>query len=372
MRLAFLVACLLSSGCVVKSLCPEGYEEGDSARALDCQWDFCRGHPGDSRCVDAATPDGSVDASADGAMPVDGTAGCTTWYGDSDGDGDGDPAAKKSACTQPPGYVGNADDRDPRCGRKEPSAGCTPGGMRCVDSTVGNRQTCTEDVAFPGCTDWKDSARCGVAAPVCSGDGACGRCARDSDCAGFEGTKVCDTSSGSCVQCTPATEVAQCKDPNPSDALKAPACEPRANTCTGAPRDSIDACQLCVSDTECINGLACVPTKFNGAHGNFCLKKDDGAACPVGNSALREATSILGVTAFYCFPDEALTTCEAVADFQSSCTSDDDCGAAGVDDGKCMPVGASGAKRCTYECDAPADCSAASSCFGAGPKYCRP
>ena len=37
----------------------------------------------------------------------------TVWYGDADGDGFGDPAVTVSACGQPAGYVGNADDNCP-------------------------------------------------------------------------------------------------------------------------------------------------------------------------------------------------------------------------------------------------------------------
>jgi hypothetical protein len=50
-----------------------------------------------------------------------------TWYGDADGDGLGDPSVTLSSCTQPSGYVANANDTDPSCGGSRDACGVCDG-----------------------------------------------------------------------------------------------------------------------------------------------------------------------------------------------------------------------------------------------------
>ena len=53
----------------------------------------------------------SRDNDCDGEVD-EGAAAPSTWYADADGDGFGDPGSVATACSQPPGFVGNPDDCD--------------------------------------------------------------------------------------------------------------------------------------------------------------------------------------------------------------------------------------------------------------------
>jgi hypothetical protein len=315
--------------------------------------------------------DGSVSEGAEG-----GTDACavSTWYADNDGDELGDSSDSMLACSQPSGYVSNADDRFPTCGRAKDPDGCAPGAMRCASGTVGDREICTEDTAFPGCTDWKPSAACSAGAAVCSGDGKCGKCSEDSQCAGFDAAKVCDTAAGVCVQCTGAK----------ASACGGDVCDSLNRTCeVGVKPASADLCEPCVSDAHCGKTAPslCMPTSFGGTStGNFCLPKlSAGETCidsqrPYVAAAVDAnqvaLVSIDGSTAPSC--KLALTTCAALGDFRNkSCSSPSDdaaCGVAGLDDGMCVPVPAQSAHRCSVPCLGNDDCKVGSACTGSG--YC--
>ncbi len=330
-------------------------------------------------CVLSATRVAGECVVVDAGSSPGGSGGCgaSTWYGDADGDGDGDPAEMKTACSPPTGYVDNADDLDPGCGRKEPSAGCTPGSGRCTASAVSNRETCVDDAMFPGCTDWKASARCGASAPVCGGGGVCGKCSMDADCAG-DG-QVCDTSSGSCVQCT-STNAFGCGG-DVCDSLK--------RTCAvGVKPASADLCEACVSDAQCgeTTPALCMPTSFKGTNtGYACQPKRDpesgpAESCindhrPYAGAAVdadaQPLASIDGAQTPAC--RLRTTTCAALRDLNSgnSCAGSSAsamCGAPSLDDGVCAPVPAEPVFACSVPCANDLDCYPGSTCTGA--RFC--
>jgi len=407
-RFAAVFACVLSFACTQAIEANPDYERCrvhlcDPMCAPAERVQYCQGWPNDPNCkkcgtgtvVDSVTADGGVgDAGSlpdsgdagdagvsDARTPEGGAAACTrsTWYADNDHDGLGDPAVSMKVCAEPAGYVDNADDKYPDCGRKQAPANCTVASLRCASGSVlgsAGRESCTEDTAYPGCTDWVSASDCGVDAPVCSGDGACGKCSLDADCAGFPGTPSCSP-GGSCVECTPDTETTAC------DASKENrACDPVALTCTGEPRGTVGTCGRpttagdkrvvrCVSDSECADGSKCLAMSFNDQpYGSYCLLVAPVGLCPDQYAAKRSATSVGGVVGNYCFPREKLTTCEAVIGFATLCTTDAECGRADVDDGFCE--GPEGAKACTYACSGDRDCNGTTcTSFGIG-QYCNP
>lgn len=381
---AKLVACFLFL--IVASSCQEqecnrelGYRRvGGSAsdprceRSVDSAVEEHDASPGEGDASDGGGVTGGDDAGARDASVDGGNVECgvlTTWFDDTDGDGYGDPEIWVMACVAPAGYAGNDVDDDPKCGRPAASARCAPGAERCADGTVGDREVCAEDALSPGCTDWIGASKCSGSAPVCTGDGECGKCSTDTDCTAFG--QVCDTVAGSCVQCTPATEVAQCADPNPNDAIAAPACDPNTNTCTARPRQSVSGCGACVTDSECIAGSRCLQMTFGSEpHGSYCLEAAPSGLCASPAPTKKSGVSALGVPGDYCFPRELLTTCEAIISFGTPCASDSECGATGTADGLC--IGALGAKRCTYRCSGDGDCNG-TTCIGPlSGKYCDP
>lgn len=365
---------------------------------------FCRDWPDEPDCkkcgngtvVDSVTADGGVgdagslsdsgrgDAGGSDAGTSDGGAdACTksTWYADADHDGLGDPAVSEKACTQPAGYVGNADDMYPSCGRKKAPANCTVASLRCAPGgAVGRegRETCIEDTVYPGCTDWVSASDCGADSPVCSGEGACGKCALNSDCSGFDDTKVCDDASGACVQCTGA-KASECGGD---------VCDSLNRTCAvGVKPASADLCEACVSDAHCgkTTPSLCMPTSFNETDtGYACLPKRDlesgpqvscathqpyaGAAVDADAKPLR---SVDGSTTPAC--KLRLTSCQGLRDFTAgtSCAGSADaasCGDASFDDGICAPVPADPGFQCSTACTTDRDCKIGSACTGAG--YC--
>jgi predicted outer membrane repeat protein len=104
----------------------DGY--GDEAVTALCQPDGTVAVDGDCDDDNEHTWPGAEDI-CDGrdndcnGVADDGEAGTlTTWYGDADGDGYGHPAASSQGCSQPNGYVDNADDCDDNNGGVYPGA----------------------------------------------------------------------------------------------------------------------------------------------------------------------------------------------------------------------------------------------------------
>lgn len=342
MRTGYLLACITA----LVGLC--------ACLAVDSK----KGYPPDDMNIDAATsPDGSVDGQAT-AKPCSSTLPCSSGVCDED----------RGECVECL-LDSNCGLEMPVCGPAKTCTGCTTGqNLECARFT--NMEVCGPSGACVACVTSSDCTDPG--APHCGVGNRCTACVQDADCAPFG--QLCDETKHQCVQCRPdATEEAQCPDTDPSPAIDGPACDPTTKTCAGAPRGSLSTCQACISDTECTNGTKCVATVFNGSpHGHHCLllAPQSPQVCPNRYAAKRTATSVLGVSGDYCFPDDAFTTCEAIAGFQDACTQDAECGAAGLEDGLCR------SDRCTYGCDSRSDCSgstaAVNKCIGGAQQYCDP
>jgi hypothetical protein len=311
---------------------------------------------GDECVLPDAPPDpGDGDTDADSGPRLDGGG-----MNDA-GDGPNDSG--------PSGIDSSTPDASPSCERSPQCAATTP---VCHDgSCIGcsNDMDCARlsTVALPACAKGGACVECTTnnhclnpKKPVCGASDTCeGPCTSDLDCEHTStawSTPHCELGEGKCVACIPgALEVEQCENGN--------ACDPVTMTCTGKPRKSVQNCFPCSTDTECATGLNCVATTSPQApHEKYCVLRKDTGACPNQFSAKRMATSVLGVSAPYCFPDEQLTTCEAVRAFSTVCSGPGTCPPGGLCEGTI------GDKRCTYECDGPSDCS--KSCVSVAPAYC--
>jgi hypothetical protein len=180
-------------------------------------------------------------------------------------------------------------------------------------------------------------------------------------------TPVCDETRGTCVQCTGDTEMERCGGNS---------CRRSDGVCTTTTRGSRDVCDACEADSECVSGQKCIRQMFGGTDlGGFCLLEAT-AGCGDAVPSLRpssvpaEFTSVDGTAGRYCALP-ATTTCAALRDTRSTrCTTNDECGGTGLDDGYCPSTG-TGAGLCTYTCSGAVDCGAGLSCGGA-PQHCRP
>ena len=151
-------------------------------------------------------------------------------------------------------------------------------------------------------------------------------------------------------------------------------CDLETRTCTDTDRDSVRRCGECVADSECADpDDRCVPMFFAGMArpGGYCLPMlGDGCSTDPYRSPTTERVSLSGADpARYCSIRETVTTCEAVLDLLDdvgSCLDDSDCGALGLDDGRCEIVNTSPMK-CTYTCTGNAECPDTAECGGG---YC--
>jgi hypothetical protein len=110
-----------------------------------------------------------------------------------------------------------------------------------------------------------------------------------------------------------------------------------------------------------------------GRPGGYCLKLvSTGCEAPYKIPTPSRASLSGAAAAKYCGINEAVTTCEAVLALTKSatCTLDDECGAAGLDDGRCETVGVD-ANHCTYSCSSDVTCPSDFPCgTTSGNKYC--
>jgi hypothetical protein len=349
----------------------------------------CAGHAGGSFCVAHAC----VACASDADCPLATAAACNhgTHVCEACG-GDGDcahlgatPACAGGTCKPCNASVSACSGATPAC---DASANA------CVECTASDASACSAatpvcELVAHACVECTADADCGATAPRCdlsahicvaclapadctdpaaarcTAAHMCAGCTMDAQCARLASTPVCDEPSAACVECT---RDADC--PGAS-------CDLSAHTCTSTPRNSLGFCERCVSDIDCILGSSqgdfrCVPMDFAGSpHGSFCqldLSTHTGL-CPNRMPQGVAATSLGGVASTYCEPKTALTTCEAVLGFQSSCTTNAECGATALDDATCRPT--AGGSACTYTCLGPRDCGSGVPCNGA-PTTCQP
>lgn len=271
------IAAALLAGCP-SAECPAGFvRSGDLCLAA----------------ADAATPD--VDASVDG------------------GTGDAHLPCGGSC----PGSA-------PHCVVTGPTETC----VECRSSTdcSGSRRVC--DLAHHTCVACMDATTCNDRAhAVCdAASETCVACSTNADCAHL-GYPIC--SGGVCVRCTIRDE----------SACSGHSCDPATGECTGTPVRSLGECDACVADSECNPPALCIPMNFQGAprSGGYCLTPS-AAGCGACGTITDARVSLSGQpAATYCGVPEDFATCESLRDQHDmlSCTMDSDCGAPGLDDGRC-------------------------------------
>jgi hypothetical protein len=252
------------------------------------------------------------------------------------------------------------------CSAYAATPACHSGDGKCVECTAESFAACKAstpvcDAASQKCVACNVNADCKEATkPICENH-LCRACTSKVDCASQ--SKVCRVETGECVACTPD------KDAMQENCSNGKACHPTTFTCTGAARNSLDVCTSCISDSECLPGSRCVATQFmSSPHGTYCLiQPPSSGMCPNRYKTARSATSVLQVTAEYCFPNETFTTCEGIREFGNVCSSNPECGANDLANDALCNGGA-----CTYGCDSDRDCSTSARCFNdVSGSYCK-
>ena len=209
--------------------------------------------------------------------------------------------------------------------------------------------------ALPFCDENKNlcvaclaDANCDNASAAHCDGGSCVACTASAECTHLAGTKVCDV--GTCVECGLGDE---------SACSGASTCDLVAKTCTGATTGSVQNCNTCTNDVQCVTGHRCIPMDFDGtAHGQFCLKEAM-PSCNKPFSVFINRPSISGAAAVnYCGIDEDVVSCEAALSLLNSwqcggtdgmCSPDGVAPEVATPGALCRQVG-SQTNYCTYEC----------------------
>jgi len=263
------------------------------------------------------------------------------------------------------------DCRDPRrpacdataniCGGCRVSEDCEPfEGAKACANTGPRSGWCVECASNEDCPS--------VAAPRCNPTtNTCTQCQTREDCTGHSLNECVD---GRCVACTEETAAVNCG---------VFSCDPATLQCTMTPRNSVEICRACVSDSEC-RELAigddmyrCVPMEHAGVTRptGYCLRLLSAGCLRPFTVVTPSRPSVSGAVAdVYCGVLEERTTCEAVLDMidQAACTADVDCGVPGLADGRCETVSRD-PNRCSIDCGAAVQCPVGVLCGGSG-SYC--
>lgn len=274
------------------------------------------------------------------------------------------------------GDQGVPEDAGP-CGMCASGTVCDPASGNCV-ACLGDGD-CTDEVCLIDDADSSNNECVGcVDSDDCSGDtgtcdmgsNECVGCLMDSDCTEPAMAK-CDTGTNSCVECDSSTQCegtgenecvagacVECTEDSAEDDCGDFSCNPATNECTTTNRDSIEQCQACVSDSECVADHYCVAMTFMGAdQGAYCLKDVPSGCDQPFAIPLTGRSSVSGRAGDYCGIPESLTTCEAVVALNSNATcpggEDSEC----PDGGLCRQVSTL-SNRCTYACLSASQCTA--------------
>ncbi|MEM6792181.1 MAG: hypothetical protein AAF715_31990 [Myxococcota bacterium] len=213
--------------------------------------------------------------------------------------------------------------------------------------------------------------------------GTCVACDASPQCEGIAATPVCATSGdrvGTCVACT-ATEAGACTAMQTCNLLD--------ETCADVAPTTVDTCEPCTNDDQCLANHRCVPMDFPVGTdlGHFCLEDATLGTCERPYLVFVNEPSINDVAATnYCGIDQDSVTCPAVIALSDSWQCP------GGTDGMCSPdsnpanevmvpgaiceqVGAA-SNRCTHPCSVPDECPASgppSTCGNGGmggPEWC--
>lgn len=245
------------------------------------------------------------------------------------------------------------------CVERSCGADCDDGYYYCDEECDGDQGQCVECLESEHCTNSD--------APFCVA-GSCAPCTESSHCADNEDYPVCDVDTGRCVECT-MDEVDACGEYS---------CHPDEHECTDTVRNSVGICRTCLSDSECATHHDCVPMEFGGEprESAYCLRRDS-AGCEHPFQVLSIKESVSGAEMdIYCGVNEDVTTCEAVHDYDTGCSSADECGHPDLDDAVCSAIEMEFAPRCSYYCepavdeDATDECHPLYACGQLGANYC--
>jgi hypothetical protein len=243
------------------------------------------------------------------------------------------------------------------------------------------------------CVECLSESDCGASLPACA-DGTCVECDRDEQCEDksasqcdvrthtcapcnslgqcqhLPDTPACDTEHGECVECT-RHEDTRCIDNELYGTSRTCVTLPEHPdylTCSWNEKGAYSYGE-CVSDSQCVETRRCVAETFKSSGAAeaematglyYCMPLEgmlpDGETCADHRPfhGFYEATSEGGVRGVYCRP--RYTTWSGFEAFEDhECTSDDDCGVPGFDDGYCVERTAS-TRACTYACGGNSDC----------------
>lgn len=229
---------------------------------------------------------------------------------------------------------------------------------------------CNSPPGTPNCNASRQCVQCtqntdctNFASSRCTMGQTCAPCVVNSDCSHVtEGRNRCD--AGQCVDCTVATEDADC-------GVKS--CNPATRTCSTIDQNSRGVCEPCVADSDCTQmggTFRCIAMNYMGApRGGYCMRATPGCQRPFLTPIMQPSLSGAAMTT-YCGIDQTVVSCEAVnalrTGIQCPGGNDSECMAEGA---LCEMVGLSD-NRCTYECGTTDDCPAVGSASTCGGGYC--
>ena len=298
----------------------------------------------DGRCVNCLTDDQCADSPETSICLLSGACGpCAV-------DQDCTLISGRNACAVGVGCV-ECTEESHCAGTSQPVCNVpTPG----AQAGAARPNTCVQCVTNANCPD-PSASRCE--------NNVCIACASNSDCVHVDATAgaaggtlgVCD--QGTCVECTGTQR----------EACGAAVCNSLTRTCAPFPPGSARSCDECVSDAQCDDGSRCVQQVFEGTPvGFFCFPLATGTASGCGTVLAVSVTTntIDGEQQVVCAPRR--TTCPSIKQQAEPCTTDDDCGVPGLNDGVCGEL--AGEPQCTMPCTVTADCNG--DCLPGQPPRC--